>query len=70
VFLTGSEWFSLFRDALGYRELIESRESLVHGAGILENGIAIPAVIARHPQGKNEGRYVEEVVAAFKQINT
>jgi hypothetical protein len=62
--LTGS-WIGSFEDGLGLS--LEARTGLVEGVGMRGDAAW---VVAKHPMGKPETRYVSEVRAAFAELGS
>lgn len=66
LFLTGHDWFDPFSRQLGFRELTRTASRLTQSAGFIAlAGVRVPVVVARHPQGKPEWEYVNQVTEAF-----
>ena len=67
LFLTGMNWAKAFLADLGYQE--PALDSLVEASGTVSPPgckQVIPFVVARHPQGKLESEWVEEVISGFE----
>ncbi len=64
LFLTGYDWFKDFENLGFNRDNIES--SLVEWVGSYKNK-NVKVVVAKHPQGKNETEYVNQVIKYFNK---
>jgi hypothetical protein len=69
LFLTGSNWFLPFSIPIGFTSTVHPAGKLVERIGHIRtvNG-RIDAVVAKHPQGKPEDRFVTEVCEAFSGL--
>ncbi len=61
LLLTGSDWLGSTLTGLGAS--MEARSGLVEGVGELTSSFV---VVAKHPQGKPEDKFISEVVAALR----
>lgn len=70
VFLTGDEWVAPYLAAMGFTSVIGLKPNFARSAGRLttRTGRIVDAVVAVHPQGKNQQIWTEEVMNAFGLI--
>jgi len=67
VFLTGMNWADVFLSNFNM-QTAQNNYKYVSDVGVNKNYKNMKAVIASHPQGKNETQWVSEVLQAFNQL--
>ncbi|MCL5277839.1 MAG: hypothetical protein M1517_08715 [Deltaproteobacteria bacterium] len=69
LMLTGLKWAQPFLEYLKIKNEIDRKYEYVEAKGFLPEQANCVVVVAKHPQGKVQQKYVEEVVAAFEKLN-
>ncbi|WP_156342965.1 hypothetical protein [Devosia sp. A16] len=65
VFATGMDWAAPFLDPIMFRQTSGSTAPVVYGDLVLEDVKIGRYAVPRHPMGKDEGDWVQQVVAAL-----